>query len=315
MANKMATKNQYTPRNVSHPGTTLCAKIQEMEMTVREFAVRAAKPEKTILAVLRGDSSITPDMAVIFENVTQIPAHFWMARQRDYDESMARQRMARRIEASADWVDRFPVRQMAEYGWLQPFDDRASRTKALLQFFAVTSPEAWENFYMNQQLKVAFRISLRSTVEPYAISAWLRQGDRQAESIDLAGEYSDKKLREQIPVMKSIMEDMPSDWFVLLRESCSSCGIKLVLTPPLPSAPISGAARWIASRYPCIQISSSEKSPDAFWFTFFHEAGHVLLHGKKDFFLENVDYDNKEIIKESEADEFAANIIHSSRCR
>ena len=309
MANKMATKNQYTPHKVSHPGVTLGAKIQEMGMSVREFAVRTAKPEKTILAVIRGDSSITPDMAVIFENVTQIPAHFWMSRQRIYDEFMARQRMAQKIEESADWVDCFPIKQMSKYGWLQPFDNLTSKTKALLQFFAVTSPEAWENYYMNQQLKVAFRISLRSTIEPYAISAWLRQGDRQAESIELMGEYYDKKLREQIPTMKSLMVTMPTDWPTKLQGICSVCGIKLVYTPALPKAPINGATRWIASKYPCIQISSCEKRYDIFWFTFFHEIGHILLHGKKDFFLENVEYDNKEVLKEKEADEFAANVL------
>ena len=94
MANNTTTKNQFFPRMVSHPGVPLSAKIQEMGMSVREFALRATKPEKTILAVIRGDSSITPDMAVIFENVTGIPAHFWMTRQRKYDEFMARQRMA-----------------------------------------------------------------------------------------------------------------------------------------------------------------------------------------------------------------------------
>lgn len=309
MANNMATKNQYTPRKVSHPGVTLGAKIQEMEMSVREFAVRTAKPEKTILAVIRGDSSITPDMAVIFENVTQIPAHFWMSRQRNYDEYMATQRMAQRIEDSADWVDRFPVKHMVKYGWLQPFEDNASKTKALFQFFAVTSPTAWENYYMNQQLKVAFRISLRSTIEPYAISAWLRQGDRQAESVELSQEYSEKKLREEISAMKSLMTGMPADWQSILQGICADCGIKLIFTPALPKAPIDGATRWIASKYPCIQISSREKRYDIFWFTFFHEIGHILLHGKKDFFLENVDYDNKEIAKEAEADEFAANIL------
>lgn len=311
MANKSVIINQYTPNKVSHPGLTLGAKIQEMEMSVREFAVRAAKPEKTILAVIRGHSSITPDMAVIFENVTQIPAHFWMSRQRIYDEFMARQRLAQKIEASADWIEHFPIRQMVKYGWLQPFDDLASKTKALLQFFAVSSSEAWENYYLNQQLKVAFRISLRSTVEPYSISAWLRQGDRQAESIELANNYSEKKLRASLPVLKSIMASKPEDWISQLNKICVTCGVKLVFTPALHKAPINGATRWLASKYPCVQISSGEKRYDIFWFTFFHEIGHILIHGKKDIFLENIDYDNKEASKESEADEFAANILLS----
>lgn len=309
MASNMANKNQYNPRNVSHPGVTLGAKIQEMEMSVREFAVRTAKPEKTILAVIRGNSSITPDMAVIFENVTQIPAHFWMARQRNYDEAMARKRIARRIESSADWVESFPIKQMVKYGWLQPFTDLASKTKSLLQFFAVTSPEAWENYYMHQQLKVAFRISLRSTIDPFAISAWLRQGDRQAANVILPNTYSDKQLRSRLPEMKALMVEKPDDWAIQLQKLCANCGIKLIYTPALPKAPISGATRWIASKYPCIQMSAKENSYDVFWSSFFHEVGHILLHGKKEFFLENVDYDCKETEKEIEADAFSANIL------
>lgn len=309
----MGNKNQYVPRTVSHPGVTLGAKIQEMEMSVREFALRATKPEKTILAVLRGDSSITPDMAVIFENVTQIPAEFWMSRQRIYDEFLARQRMAHKIKASSEWVESFPVKQMEKYGWVRPFHDMETKTKSLFQFFAVTSAEAWENYYMNQQLKVAFRISLRSTIEPYAISAWLRQGDRQAETIILTEEYSDKKLRDNLPYMKSLMAQKPEDWVPQLKMLCNECGIKLVFTPALPKAPIKGATRWIASKYPCVQISSQVNRYDIFWFTFFHEIGHILLHGKKDFFLENVEYDNKEEEKEKEADEFAINILLSHK--
>ncbi len=305
----MTQANQYTPSTVSHPGVTLGAKIQEMDMSVREFAVRAAKPEKTILAVLRGDSSITPDMAIIFENVTQIPAHFWMARQRNYDEAMARKRMAQRIESAAEWAESFPVEEMIKYGWIANSEDSAARTKALLQFFAVTSPQAWENYYMNQQLKVAFRISLRSTNDPFSISAWLRQGDRQAEAISLKNEYAEKNLRKALPLMKSLMVERPIDWPMQLKELCADCGIKLVFTPALPNAHISGATRWLASKYPCIQMTADEGRYDIFWFTFFHEIGHLILHGKKEFFLENVDYDHKEVAKEKEADDFSANLL------
>jgi len=44
---------------------------------------------------------------------------------------------------------------------------------------------------------------------------------------------------------------------------------------------------------------------DVFWFTFFHEAAHIILHGKKDVFLENMDYPDMDPQKEREADEFA----------
>lgn len=87
----MATINQYLPQSYAHPGETLEEKLQEMGMGLKELAVRTGKPEKTIIAVINGDSAITSDMAIQFESVTKIPAHFWMNVQRLYDEYVARQ--------------------------------------------------------------------------------------------------------------------------------------------------------------------------------------------------------------------------------
>lgn len=82
----MTNKNQYIPQSVSHPGETLKEKLEEMEMSSKELAVRTGKPERIIIAVMKGESSITADMAVLFESVTKIPAHFWLNSQRAYDE-------------------------------------------------------------------------------------------------------------------------------------------------------------------------------------------------------------------------------------
>ena len=82
-------RNPYIPKNVSHPGTTLDEKLKEMGMSVKEFSIRISKPEETVIAVINGKSPITPDMAVAFESVTEIPADFWMNRQSNYDECMS----------------------------------------------------------------------------------------------------------------------------------------------------------------------------------------------------------------------------------
>ena len=78
--------NQYKPNSVSHPGSTLAEKLQEMNMGSKEFAVKVNKPEKTISAILNGKGSITPEMAVNFESVLKIPASFWINRQKNYDD-------------------------------------------------------------------------------------------------------------------------------------------------------------------------------------------------------------------------------------
>ena len=85
----MATENLYIPKNVSHPGTTLDEKLKEMGLSAKEFAGLISQPEETVNAIIRGNSTITLELAVAFENVTKIPANFWMNRQRNYDECVA----------------------------------------------------------------------------------------------------------------------------------------------------------------------------------------------------------------------------------
>ena len=86
----MATRNEYFPQSLPHPGRTLVEKLEEMGLSVKEFADYTGKSERTINAVLTGKGAITPDLAVQFENVTRIPAQFWLNSQRNYDEFMAR---------------------------------------------------------------------------------------------------------------------------------------------------------------------------------------------------------------------------------
>ena len=105
----MAKQNQYFPQSRPHPGETLEEKLEEMGMGPKEFAVRTGKPEKTITAVLKGQSSITPDMAVQFENVTKIPASFWLNHQKSYDEYIAREKQKEAIEEAIEWAKAFPV--------------------------------------------------------------------------------------------------------------------------------------------------------------------------------------------------------------
>jgi len=293
----------YEPDSVSHPGETLSEKLAELEIGPKEFALRSNKPEKTISEIINGRSSITPDMAVQFENVLNIPAKFWLNRQANFDESGARKRSRENLQDSINWALKFPLKQMYEYKWITEWRSKEKATESLLGFFGMVSAESWKNIYLEQNLKVKFRISLKNSGEPEAISAWLRKGELDAKIITAPG-FDDRTLKQCLGEMQELMYKEPDNFYQKLYDICLKCGVKLILTQSLSKAPISGAVRWINDN-PVIQLSCRYKWNDIFWFTFFHEIGHILLHGKKDFFLEDVKYRGKDIAKEKEADEFA----------
>ena len=299
----MTKENQYIPSIVFHPGETLGEKLEELNMGPKEFALRSGKPEKTIIAILHGKSAITPDMAVQFENVTKIPANFWMNHQRSFDEFQARLKRQAVIEAATDWAKQFPLSDMITKGWLPERSTIEEKTMELLAFFGFSNHNAWEEYYFNQQLKVAFRISLAQTKEPFAISAWLRRGEIQAAYLN-ANEFSEKKFKAALQKLKSISSNPLKDSFQFVQTICLEAGVKVTYTPCIANVPIDGATRWLNDT-PLIQLSDQTHPIDHFWFTFFHKAGHILLHGKKEIFLENLDYADKNMGKEQEADEFA----------
>ncbi len=299
----MEKQNQYFPQSRPHPGSTLEEKLEEIRMGPKEFAFRTGKPEKTITAILKGNSSITPDMAVQFESVLKIPAHFWLNSQRNYDEYIARERRKEIIVKAVEWAKKFPIAQMVKLNWLSILPSKPEMASQLMSFFGVASPKAWEDYYYNQQLKVAFRISLKYTKEPYAISAWLRKGEISAQQVK-SNAYTEKSFKDTLPQIKTLMAKHPADFFKQLQALCNNAGVKVIFTPCLQKAPINGATRWLGDM-PVIQLTGRHKRNDIFWFSFFHEAGHILLHGKKDIFLEDFEYKEKDLSKEAEADDFA----------
>ena len=300
----MPLKNEYAPQSKPHPGETLGEKLEELGMGPKEFAIRTCKPEKTIIAVLKGKSSITADMAIQFEHVTKNPANFWLNSQRNFDEYVARAKFTMVVAAATPWAAKFPVAEMVKLGWLPPVSKLEDQAAALLDYFGFAGPTAWEEYYLQQQLKVAFGISLAHIADPYSVSAWLRRGDLQGMALR-AGRYSEQAFRRALQEIQTLKTTNRVTDLATIQNICLHAGVKVICTPGLQRVSINGVARWVGG-LPLLQIANADTGNPAFWHTFYHEAGHIILHGKKEVFLEDLQYAEKDEAKEAEADRFAA---------
>lgn len=301
----MRARYTYQPDYAVHPGETLREKLEELGMTPKEFAVRTGKPVKTISEILNGKSSITFEMAVLFEKVLKIPAGFWIKKQSNFNELVAREKHQKELEQAIDWAKLFPYPQMAKTGFVKATRKVEEKVEELLHFFNVSKPTAWENIYMNQQTPVFFRISLKHAKNPYALSALMRMGEIKANSIE-APDFNKVVLKSILPELKNIMSNKPGDYLQQIQKKCLLAGVKVIYTHNLPKTVIHGTVRWIIDK-PVLQITDRLKRYDIFWFSLFHEIGHILLHGnKKNIFLEEINNSENKDYKEKEADNFSA---------
>jgi HTH-type transcriptional regulator/antitoxin HigA len=96
-------------------------------------------------------------------------------------------------------------------------------------------------------------------------------------------------------------------WQAEVIRLCASAGVAVVFTKEIPGASVSGATRWLSKDKALIQLSLKYKTDDQLWFTFFHEAGHVLLHSKKQVFIDYGYSDEDD--DEREANQFARDFL------
>jgi HTH-type transcriptional regulator/antitoxin HigA len=102
----------------------------------------------------------------------------------------------------------------------------------------------------------------------------------------------------------SVYPDGPRRAADMLKEH----GIILVIEPHLPKTSLDGAAFVLAGSIPVIALTIRHDRIDNFWFTLFHELGHVFMHfntGLQNGFLDDDLGEQRVSDVEREADDFA----------
>ncbi len=300
---------------LSPPGDTIQETIDALGMNQYELAERMGRPVKTVNEIIKGKEAITPTTAVQLERVLGIPAGFWLERERLYVQALTSIEHEQKLDVWAHtWLIQFPIKFLEKLNWIPKTETPAKTVAALLSFFGVATPDEWTSVYIGEQLQSSYyRISLAHLTQHGALSAWLRKGELQAKELNIKP-FDRKKITENLVAIRSLAHQHPANFKEQLQQRCAEAGVAVVFTQCLPKTNVSGVARWINNgQTPLIQLSGRYKSNDHFWFTFFHEAGHILKHGKKDFFIEGVVELPLDQEKEREANEFAANYLIPAR--
>ncbi len=301
MSNRI--QNEYVPDVVTPPGDTLQEIIDTIGMTKAELADRIGKTPKFINDIVNHHAAITPTTALQLEKALGTPASFWNNRERRFRESIARRNERKRLQNEIQWLDAFPINLMAKAGWIEKHRDKIDQAEALLCFFGIVSSNQWQKLWLSPE--TAYRKSNAFSSKPEACSVWLRKGEIQAQSIRCEP-FVKEKFKSVLTTIRHLTRSEPEQFEQKTVQLCAGSGVAVVFTPTIRGAPVYGVTRWLTPEKAMIQLSLRGKFEDMLWLTFFHEAGHILLHGKKEVFIED---SNSRSDKEKEADRFAVNCL------
>lgn len=297
----------FNPDYAVPPGATLLETIEDLGMTQTELAQRMGRPLKTINEIINGKAEITAETAIQLERVTGIPAAFWNNAEATYRERKARLQEQEQLAAQTAWLSRFSYSAMLKLKLIAPAADDRTRVGSLLSYFGVASSEQWEKTY--SCLEGAARESNGHKSELGDLSAWLRAGEIMAQRCQTQP-YDKAKFQVALAGIRRLTAENPATIWPKVCTLCAEAGVAVVLVPELPKTHVFGFTRWLTPHKAIIQLSLRYKTDDLLWFTFFHEAAHILLHGKNDVFMEFRGVDSP---KETEANTWAADFLVSKK--
>lgn len=308
----MSDEKAFQPDWISPPGETIAEILEQRHLSPAKFAERIGRTSDEVEELIGGAERITIETARKLERILGASAAFWMIRESQYREDQARV-ASDIVPASIErWLTDLPLADMRTFGWIKPALQSPELTECL-SFFRVPDLPTWHKKYSGVLRQVAFKASPSFKANPAATAAWLRRAEIEAQSIT-CGVWNPDRFRGTLAAIRTLTRKKDPDVFIPeLRTLCAGCGVAVVILRAPTGCRASGATCFLTPNKALLLLSFRYLSDDHFWFTFFHEAGHLVLHNRSALFLENEDASQTK--EEEEANKFAADILVPSQFR
>jgi Zn-dependent peptidase ImmA (M78 family) len=227
----------------------------------------------------------------------------WNNLEANYREQLARIESSKDLSSQKEWLQRIPTKELIERGAIEPTTDTTVLIERTLRFFGVACVESWMEGWSNPQF--AFRKSPTAAGHDGALATWLRLAELEAQDQECSA-YDAKAFSANVRKIRELTTKSPEVFVSRMSKLCAEAGVALALVPEIKGARVNGAAKWITPTKAMIALNLLGKSNDLFWFTFFHEAGHVLNDSKKELF---VDIEYADDPREEAANTFARHLL------
>ena len=300
--------NRLTQLNAnwsSSPGSTIVDVLKEKSISESDFCSILNISSSQCKGVISGYNEITEDIASKLVQTLGASTEFWLEREAQYRETLNSLSSSEKVKTT--WLESLPTKDMLKFNWIKNTKDSYQEC---LDFFSVPNVETWNLKYKISNGNPAFRLSPKFESKNGSIAAWLRQGEIIADQT-YCNDWDKDKFLETLEIIKPLTRQKnPLIFIPKLRELCAECGVAIAIAPTPLGCPASGATKFLSSKKALLMLSFRYLRDDNFWFTFFHEAGHLILHGEVRTHIEVTDrkkYSTSD--EEIEANNFSAEIL------
>lgn len=300
----MAVKKTGISRDlIIHPGETIADILEARNLTQAELAVRTGVSPAFIGGVIAGKKDISSKFAMALEYALGVPKSFWLNLQARYDAEMLEAEEECTI-SDDEIVVRKQLNEVVEYLRKHQFIPVGEKTNesilSLRKLFKVSNLCNLERI----PSAGAFRISAQSTTIPCILGAWIRMCQINECKIKEGTVFDPRKIDSLIFDLKEIMISDVDDLQDSVKSVLYDYGLDFEIVHHFRGAPVQGFLYKRADGGIKICMTIRRSFADIFWFSLFHEIGHLVngdLSRTSKFLDDGIDKE-----KEEAADKFAS---------
>ncbi len=292
---------------VKHPGTILQKVIEDAGMSQHELAIRTGVSDKHVSTIISGTKGISASYARKLEYALGVEKEKWANWQTEYDLEMIRLQEENNIGKNEIAIlknlnEILP--HFLEKGFMHNDCGDAEKVLQLRSLLRVSELSLIPQISYNAAYRL--QISRNTNIDPYVLFAWQRLCELELENSLPEGEFSVEKLFQAIPSIRGLMHYDIATALEKLNKLLLECGIGFTVVKHFRGAPVQGFIKKIRANKVILCLTTRGKGLDRFWFSLFHEIGHIV---NGDIDSRFVDFDSVKSKAEEKADIFARDTL------
>ena len=290
---------EYKDKIAFHPGYYIKEIVEESGLTQEDFAKRLDTTPKNLSLLVRGEQNLSIDISLKLSRMMGTSINYWLKLQNAYDALMAEFRSDEELEKEKKVFSYLDYRYFRDCFALPDLPRKTDeQIKQVREFLGVSTLSV----LMNRDLAVSFRRIGETVTEANTVkaNAMVQIAINKALKYD-APSFNKAKFIEAVNYILTLTK-RSDNFYPLIHDALYKVGVVFIVLPNLPGSKISGATKKIG-RNVLLMISDKRLYSDSFWFTLFHEIGHII-HG--DF---GITFEKDDDGQEDAADKYAEDTL------
>lgn len=290
---------EYDDKIAFHPGYYIKEIVEDSGLTQEDFAKRLDTTPKNLSLLIRGEQSLSIDIAMKLSRMIGTSVSYWLNLQNAYDALIAEFKSKEELVQERVIFSFLDYKYFREHFGLPDLPRKIDEQIVYVRNFLNVSTLT---VLKKRDMAVNFRSATGELAEANIIKANIMV--QIATNIALKTEASkfNKTLFEEAVRYALTLTKNHSTFYPLIREAFAKAGVIFVILPNISGSKINGATKKVGNNI-MLMVNDRRLNSDTFWFTLFHEIGHIM---NGDY---GISFDAESGEQEEIADKYAENML------